>query len=134
MTLADPTPRILLLAIHMSDATDIYTISRSSDGAWSVSDQRERTEAVNSPLPGGSFVIEAKNGRRCKAERNALMTALSPNPTEAVKGRYLWVSAGARGVKCVVDITGDRIGRADWPSKAGKVQQVCVIEKNGELG
>ncbi|KAI0705856.1 lethal giant larvae like, C-terminal-domain-containing protein [Cytidiella melzeri] len=129
---ADPTPRILLLAIHMSGSTMIYNVLRSPDGTWSVSDQTEHTDSSSQPLPHASFVLESRNGRICKAERDGLVSALNPNPSVA-RGRYFWVTAGAKGVKCVVNITGDRIGRAEWPSKAGKVEKVCVIQKNASV-
>lgn len=49
-----------------------------------------------------------------------------------MKGASFWVTAGAKGVKCVVDITGERIGRADWPSKAGRIENVVIVRKNSE--
>lgn len=41
-----------------------------------------------------------------------------------------WVVAGAKGAKSVLDVTGERIGRAEWPGKAGKVEGVVVVKKN----
>jgi syntaxin-binding protein 5 len=116
----------------MSGSTVIHPLSRLPDGTWSVSEQTEQTDSASHPLPNASFVIDSKTGRRCKANGDKLKEVLSPASENAEKGRYLWVTAGEKGAKCVVDITGNRIGRVDWPSKAGKVEQVAVVQKNGE--
>lgn len=128
----DPTPRVLLLVVRQSGSTDIYAMSRSPDGSWSISDQTEHAEGSSNPLPDASFVIDSKNGRRCKADGNGLITAMNPT-SDPTKGRYLWITAGTKGARCVVDITGDRLGRVEWPSKAGKVEKVSFVQKNGEM-
>jgi len=38
---------------------------------------------------------------------------------------------GAKGVRCIADITGERVGKADWNSKVGGVESVQIVEKSG---
>ncbi|CAL1694488.1 unnamed protein product [Somion occarium] len=128
-TASDPTPRILLLIIRSSGTTNIHTITRSSTGSWSVKENPEKTDAASHPLPGGSFVIDAK-GNGMKASRHALATALAPPSDPSQVKRGIWINAGARGVRCTADITGEKLGRAEWGSKIGKVEQVEVVHKN----
>lgn len=128
----DRTPRILLIAVRASSATTIHTVLRSQNGAWTVKTHPEKTEAASHPFPGGSIVINT-TGYSCNADRNGLSVALTPptNPSE-VK-RSIWVTAGSKGVRCVADITGEKLGRTEWGSKVGKVEQVEVVRKNGRL-
>ncbi|KAI0093981.1 lethal giant larvae like, C-terminal-domain-containing protein [Irpex rosettiformis] len=128
----DPSPRILLLVVRQSGSTDIYVILRSSDGIWSVNDQTEHAEGPSSPLPEGSFVIDSKSGRSCKADGNGLIATMNPT-AELTKGRYLWVTAGTRGARCVVDITGEKLGRVEWPNKGSKVERVSIVHKNASV-
>ena len=131
--MSDPIPRVMLLVVRQSGSTDIYVMLRAPDGSWSVNDKAEpeHAEGVASPLPDASFVIYSKSGRSCKADGNGLITSMNPT-AESTKGRYLWITAGAKGAKCVVDITGERIGRIEWPSKTGKVERVSIVRKSGK--
>lgn len=83
-------------------------------------------------MGGASFVIDAKSGNRWRANRAGLASALSASDDDLEKGKIFWVSAGVKGVRCVVDITGERLARVEWPSKFGKVERVAIVQKNGE--
>lgn len=113
-----------------SGYTAIYTLSRSSAGDWTVNDIPETTEAMSHAIPGASFVINVKSGTKIKADRSGLAEVLGSSAEDATKKKSFWISAGAKGVKCVIDITGDRIGKADWPSKFGNVEKVAVVKKS----
>lgn len=109
--------------------TTIYSLSRSTAGAWSVSEHRETTDGVSHAIPDTSFVLDPKQGAPRKADRVGLAEVIHSSAEEAVKGTSFWITAGAKGVKCVVDITGERIGRAEWPGKIGKVEKVVIVRK-----
>ena len=72
-----------------------------------------------------------KTGKTQGAEGRTLGAALTASSEDLVKGKTFWICAGVKGVRCVVDVTGERIGRAEWPSKLGKVDRVAVVQKNG---
>ena len=125
----DHTPRILLIVVRASSTTTIHTVIRSQAGSWAVKALPEKTEAASHPFPRGSIVIDVK-GRPCKADRKGLTVALSPPADTSEIKRSIWISAGAKGVRCAADITGERMGRIEWGNKIGKVEQVEVVQKN----
>ncbi|KAK7695037.1 hypothetical protein QCA50_002225 [Cerrena zonata] len=128
-TSVDHTPRILLIAVRASSATTIHTVLRSQTGAWSIKTPPEKTEAAPHPLPGGSIVINTK-GYPCRADRNGLTVSLTPPTDPSEFKRSIWITAGSKGARCVADVTGEKLGRTEWGSKIGKVEQVEVIRKN----
>jgi len=72
-------------------------------------------------------VLDSKTGLQRKANRNRLAASLEPG----AEAHSIWITAGTKGVRCVSDITGERIGKAEWGNKVGSVQSVKVIERNG---
>ncbi|EMD32655.1 hypothetical protein CERSUDRAFT_118683 [Gelatoporia subvermispora B] len=137
-TSTDPAPRIRLIATVASGATTLYTIARSEDGAWNAVASTHTVEAAQRPVPGGSAVLDAKTGARIHASRDGLAAALRIAQHDVAEGetaeghkRTVWVSAGAKGARCIANLTGERIAKTDWSSKAGAVLQTKVIEKNG---
>ncbi|THH26967.1 hypothetical protein EUX98_g7215 [Antrodiella citrinella] len=132
-TAADATYRVLLIATNDGGSSTIYSLARSQTGTWTVKDSAEPAEAISHPISGGSLVIDARSGARCRANRHGLATALASSPEDAMirdVRKTIWVSAGAKGAKCVVNITGERVERVDWGSKAGKVERVEIVHKN----
>ncbi|PCH34194.1 hypothetical protein WOLCODRAFT_113329 [Wolfiporia cocos MD-104 SS10] len=134
---SDPTPRIRLIAASASGPASIHAISRTTEGAWTVLSPPASSEASARTVPGGSVVLDAKTGARSTADRQALASVLSgeaaaldPTGTRGRKTASVWVSAGYKSVRCVADLDGERIAKADWGSKAGNVLRVEVVEKN----
>lgn len=121
---------MLLVATRTSGSTTVLTISRSQSGAWDVQDSLETTDGSSNPIQGGSVVIDTK-GNPYKADRSGLAVSLASGDVE--RKRSIWISAGAKGVKCVGDITGERLGKTEWGSKVGKVEQVAVVRKNSKF-
>ncbi|KAI0783299.1 lethal giant larvae like, C-terminal-domain-containing protein [Abortiporus biennis] len=128
-TASDLNPRIILIATYESGSATFYSVTRSSTGTWEVKEPHEFTEATSHPL-SESIVIDAKTGVRCKANRDGLSIALNP-PAPEERRRTIWISAGAKGVKCTADLSGEKLGKIDWPatSKVGQVIRVEVIKK-----
>ncbi|KAF9270713.1 hypothetical protein L218DRAFT_1013731 [Marasmius fiardii PR-910] len=123
---SDRQPRLRLIAAKASGSSLLYTVNQNrADSSWAISGEPVKIETPSNPLPGGLFVIDAKSGARCLAERRRLV---SPQPSE---GHVLLIAAGAKGVRCHLDVTGDRLGRVEWSSKAGQVLTTQVVEKLG---
>lgn len=76
-------------------------------------------------------MLDANTGAPMKANRSGLAASLQSSSGDNV--HCLWVTTGAKGVRCILDITGERVGKADWGSKVGGVESVQVIEKNGQF-
>jgi len=87
------------------------------------------TDTLAHPVPHGSFVLDAKTGAPIKADRSRLAASLQTSDRN--NAPCLWITAGAKGVRCIAGITGERIGKADWSSKVGAVESVQIIEKSG---
>ncbi|KAI0046614.1 hypothetical protein FA95DRAFT_1582978 [Auriscalpium vulgare] len=133
---SDLTPRVRLVAVRASGQTQIYTLTRDVHGAWSIASPPREAETTQAALPGGTFVLDARTGAPCKADKNRLAVALaaenaSPGAGEDDGPRCLLVVAGYRGVRCCTDLGEARVSRAEWGSKAGNVILAQVVEKNG---
>ncbi|KAL0576712.1 Lethal(2) giant larvae sro7 [Marasmius crinis-equi] len=125
-TSSDPQARLRLIAAKTSGSSFVFTLEQSpADSSWKVSEEPVKIDTPNHPVPGGLFVIDAKNGARCLAVRRRLHS-----PSE---GRVLFVAAGMKGVRCSLDVTGDRLGRAEWNSKMGQVLSTQIVEKLGSF-
>lgn len=118
--------------MRASSNTTVHTILRSQTGAWTVKPTPEKAEAASHPFSGGSIVISTK-GYPVRADRDGLAAVLAAPSGPSESRRSIWISAGAKGVRCVADITGERLGRIEWGNKVGKVEQVEVVRKNGRL-
>lgn len=128
----DSFPRIRLLAIQKSGNACIYTIEHNnSTGHYKFVDT---SAAEGQPLPltdpDSSFVISADTGLRCRADGHSLHTALdSDTSLTSTQKHSVWITAGVRGARAILDVNGDRVGKTEWPNKAGTVLQVRLIER-----
>lgn len=116
------------MAVRLSGLTQIFTLSNPG-GPWSVSGDPAIVDAVANPLPQGSFVLDSKTGGQWKADRGRLSASLSSTPTGDAPP--LFVTVGAKGVRCLGRINGERISKADWGSRVGNVEGVQVVERMG---
>ncbi|KAK7058549.1 Lethal(2) giant larvae sro7 [Paramarasmius palmivorus] len=122
---SEPQPRLRLIAARHSGSSQLFTFEQTSDSVWKLVGEAVKVEAVSHPLPGAMFVIDSKSGARCTAERRRLSaSANSANPV-------LLVVAGEKGARCYLNVDGDRLGRIEWSSKAGKVLSAQIVEKLG---
>ncbi|KZT30972.1 hypothetical protein NEOLEDRAFT_1083589 [Neolentinus lepideus HHB14362 ss-1] len=128
---SDPVPRVRLLSVLASGRTKIFSLNRSSNGSWIVDILPSTPEAPAQPV--FSAVLDAYTGARFKADRYGLSRALDPSSEDVIagKGHSYWIVAGAKGVRCTVDVDGERVGKDDWPHKAGKVECCEIVERNG---
>ncbi|KAK0500667.1 WD40 containing snare-dependent exocytosis protein [Armillaria luteobubalina] len=118
---------IRLIAIRKSGICEVYSISRVNS-SWSCSEDFVRVDGVSDPFPDGTFMVDAKTGVHRNATRRGLIDAFD---SSSVQGHAYFVTAGVKGARCYVDINGSRIGKVDWNSKSGTVQEVKVVEKLG---
>jgi syntaxin-binding protein 5 len=125
----DPHLKVRLIASRASGHTQIFSLSRPSGSpSWQL-DGPVETDTITHPLSRGSFILDANTGISIKADRSHLAASLRVSDHHYVP--CLWVTAGAKGVRCIADITGERVGKADWSSKLGGVESVHIIEKSG---
>jgi syntaxin-binding protein 5 len=122
--------RIRLIAIHASGATRIFTFVPSGT-SYTIASEPTLTETLANPIAHSSFVLDAKTGSLCKADRSRLGIALQATAT--VNTHVLWISASGKGARCVADVTGEKLGKAEWNPKEGTVWSVQVVERNGAL-
>lgn len=115
------------MAVYISGLTNVFTLARRSGSTWAVDPQPAKTETIENILPQANYVLDIKTGAQRKANRNRLAAA---HP--GAEGRSIWVTASTKGVRCISDVTGERIGKAEWGSKVGHVQSVEVIERSGQ--
>jgi hypothetical protein len=86
-------------------------------------------KAISSPLPEGTFVINSKNGAFCKADRLRFADILHFHDQE--DDSVILVTSGTKGVRSYVNITGERVGKAEWSTKFGDVIGVQIVEQLG---
>lgn len=125
----DPRLCIRLVAAHDSGVAHIFTLGRVGDGAsWALEGEPIKIEVSPHALRNGTTVLNAKTGHQCRTERDRFAAAMRATPSGE---HVILVTAGAKGARCHYDITGDRMGKVDWGSSVGAVENVQVIEKLG---
>lgn len=82
-------------------------------------------DAVSSPL--AVFVLEAKTGVECKADRSRFSALMQGTESPPV----VLVTVGEKGAKASANITGDKVGRMELSSKHGKIHSAQVVERLG---
>ena len=131
VTYADPRLKIRLIASRASGYTQIFSLrhpSRSSP--WELNGEPVETEALAHPIPHGSFIVDADTGAPIKANRSRLAASLQDSNRNNVP--YLWITASAKGIRCIANIVGERVAKADWSNKIGGVESVQLVEKSGQ--
>lgn len=111
----------------------VYTMDRRDRSSPWVATFTADADAIPGALadPDTSIVIEAKTGFRCRADNHGLMTAMDPDSLIGGKRsdkHWIWITAGAKGARTTLDVTGDRIAKVDWPSKGGDVVEIQMVE------
>ncbi|KAL5494875.1 SRO7_1 [Sanghuangporus weigelae] len=133
----DFTPKVRLIACQRSGNVRVFTLSQTSSGEWRVEDV-QKLEGADNPLPRGTFILQAKTGTSRSASRATFREALQGGAGPSIVTRdskddgahCFWVSAGEKGVKCHVNVTGGRAGKVDW-GRGKKIECVQVITRNG---
>ncbi|EIN13878.1 hypothetical protein PUNSTDRAFT_110047 [Punctularia strigosozonata HHB-11173 SS5] len=139
-TATDPTPQIRLVAVRASGHASLYTVLPSSQSptGFEVQDTSQGIDGMVHPFPQ-TFILESKTGRRCKLNRRGVgLTQTSSRglsnstPAREHSKHCVWICAGEKGVKTVLDLNGSRVAKIDWPaaSKLGTVQTVQVVDRS----
>ena len=122
---------IQLVAVRQSGYSEIYKVIRDSSSTnWVIDGDTERRWIVENPLEGGTFVIDHKTGVTLAADRSGLEACLQTQTGEVDRHGIL-VVAGEKVVKSISDITGERIGKAEWATESGTIQTVSIVERMG---
>ncbi|CDO73112.1 hypothetical protein BN946_scf185007.g166 [Trametes cinnabarina] len=126
---SDPAVRLRLFCSTVSGATSIYALNYEPPSTWTILQSPATVEGPARPIPGGCFVLDAKTGMKCRADRYGLATALQKVDMAEEARKFIWVMAGGKGVRCTLNINGERIAKAEWGNKVGTIQHVEVVEK-----
>ncbi|KAI9057006.1 hypothetical protein FKP32DRAFT_1615502 [Trametes sanguinea] len=126
---SDPAISLRLFCSGASGATSIYTLQYNAPSTWTVVQPPVTVEGATRPVPGGSFVLDAKTGIRCRGDRAGLAAALHKETASEEARGFIWVSAGGKGVRCTLNVNGERVAKAEWGSKVGTIQHVEVVGK-----
>ncbi|OJT08434.1 hypothetical protein TRAPUB_617 [Trametes pubescens] len=127
---SDPDVRLRLICSAASGTTSIYALAHDAAGTWSVAQPPMVVDTPARPIPGGCFVLDAKTGTRCLANRQGLATVLQAEGAADADRKFVLVAAGAKGVRCTLGINGEKIAKVDWGSKVGTVQHVEVVQRS----
>ncbi|KAK7465475.1 Lethal(2) giant larvae sro7 [Stygiomarasmius scandens] len=126
-TSTDSTSSLRLLAAHDSGSCQVFAFNQSQE--WVCGGEPVKLDVPSHPL--GLFVLDKKNGARCKANRRHLND--SRLSTSADGPRTFFIAVGLRGARVHFDLDGHRAGKVDWSSKMGKVLGVQVVERLGSF-
>ncbi|KAG2156546.1 lethal giant larvae like, C-terminal-domain-containing protein [Suillus bovinus] len=125
----DPQLAVRLIAIHESGNTQVFKIIRDPESSlYDFAHDVTRVEGLPNVLQGGSFVIDSQKGTTWRADRSRFASSLQTRDNNLA--HCFWVAASAKGARCMLDISGERISKVEWNSKKNKVRHVQVVEKN----
>ena len=130
----DAEVHIRLIATAASGQTSIYTLEHKAPSTWTVAQPPATVEGSARPVSGGSIVLDAKSGARRPANRAGLASVLQKDELLGADPalKSIWVSVGAKSVRTLLNVNGERIAKAEWGSKAGTVEHVEVVRRLGE--
>jgi syntaxin-binding protein 5 len=109
---------------------NVYTVSHSRAG-FAVEDPITVNKVIVDPLREATFVINSKSGSICRADKTHFAEIVRFGGGEGQP--VIFITAGAKSVRSYSNITGERVGRADWSSRYGKVIAVQVVERLGKF-
>ena len=100
-----------------------------SRATWGVLGEPVATHGVSEPLKEGVFVLDSKTGARIGATGSLFAASYR---SESPSSPPILITVGAKGVRTYGNITGDRIGKADWGVRAGNAVAAQVVQRMGE--
>ena len=79
-------------------------------------------------------MLDAKSGARRPANRAGLASVLQKDELLGADPapKSIWVSVGAKSVRTLLNVNGERIAKTEWGSKAGTVEHVEVVRRLGK--
>ncbi|KAI0639923.1 lethal giant larvae like, C-terminal-domain-containing protein [Trametes polyzona] len=128
-TATDPDVRLRLICSAASGTTSVYALAHNAPSTWTVVQPPLTIDTPARPIPGGYFVLDARTGAKCRGDRKGLATVLQTDEVVATEQKFIFVAAGAKAVRCTLNVNGERIAKAEWGSKVGTVQHVEVVER-----
>ncbi|KAJ3517877.1 hypothetical protein NLJ89_g226 [Agrocybe chaxingu] len=118
--------------VRQSGHAEVYTLVPSGNPvSWSVVGETAICKAMADPVPGATFVLDAKSGSRWRAERTRLAASFKNIPQAGIGPQCLLVAVGARGARISADINGEKVAKVEWGNKVGVVENAQVVEHMG---
>ncbi|RXW24028.1 hypothetical protein EST38_g1807 [Candolleomyces aberdarensis] len=123
----DEILRVRLVISKNSGAQEVITLVPSgSPATWGISGEPVATHGVSEPLNEGVFVLDSKTGTMVGATGSLLASSYR---SESPNSPSILVTVGAKGARTYTNITGDRIGKADWGIRAGNAIAAQVVQR-----
>jgi syntaxin-binding protein 5 len=122
--------------VRSSGHAMVYTLDRQENTSKLGVISSSETEGVPSPFsdPDCSVVISAETGLKYKADGHAVRSANQAEITNGIETKHsIWINAGEKGARTMIDVTGDRLSRIEWGNKGGSVVRARVVEKSGGM-
>lgn len=120
------------MAIRVSGNALIYTIGKDArTNLFQVSPKPISVDAVPGCFPYGSYVLDSTTGAPCVASRSRYSGVVQGQSDGA---DTYWITAGRKGVRCGLNVDGDRLGRVEFGSKNGIVESARVVHKHSKSG
>ena len=120
------------MAIRASGHALIYTVEKDAHThLFRVSPKPIPVDAVSQCFQYGSHILDSTTGTSCVASRSRYSGAGQGQPDGV---NVFWITTGQKGVRCSLNVDGDRLGRVDFGSKNGIVESAHVVHKHSEGG
>lgn len=125
----DRTFKLRLITVRQSGSVQVYTFTEF-EGKWKYDKEVVKSDtSAGVLLHNGSFIVDGKSGIPWGANRQRSRIIGQP----AGEAHGCFITVGSKGVRCNIDVTGERVGKVDWPDYAKRIVNVQVIDKLGKL-
>jgi len=119
------------VAIRASGHTCIYTIEKDArTHQFQVSTKPILVDAVSQCFPCGSYVLNSITGAVCVASRSRYSVVAQGQSDVA---NTYWITVGRKGARCNLNADGNRLGKVDFGSKHGVVENAHVVHKHSKV-
>lgn len=122
----DGVLKVRLIISRRSGDAELVTLqtTKGSGSPWGVAGEIIDFRGVSDPLPEGSFVLDSKTGKNRGATGSLFALSyhgeLCPSPS-------IFITVGHKGARSYADITGERIGKADWGIRGGNAVAAQIV-------
>ncbi|KAF9015685.1 WD40 containing snare-dependent exocytosis protein [Cyathus striatus] len=122
--------KVRLVAAKASGIIEIYNLLHRNDiNTWEISGEPLESKGIADPLHHGCYVIDAKTGASCNANKAKFAVSLRKDELQATD--CILVLIGLKGARTYANINGERVGKAEWGHKFGITKGSRIIERLG---
>lgn len=116
------------MAIRASGRAFIYTIEKDAQThEFQVAPEPISVDAAARCFPTGSYVLDSTTGVQSVASRSQYSDLVQGQPGGV---DAYWITTGQKGLRCSLNANGSRLGRVDFGSKNGVVENACVVHRH----